>query len=89
VLNDCGVIYLVLNRPIFMQMCMLSMLSLRKSGYEGPIAIATNVDHDIWQCAAELWNQELIGRYNFIKLIEDGSEAKNVFQRFTKPASIA
>src|SRR6266571_24215 len=68
VLNDCGVIYLVLNRPIFMQMCMLSMMSLRKSGYEGPIAVVTDLGADVCREAARQGNQEEPPEFQLIAL---------------------
>jgi hypothetical protein len=68
VLNDCGVIYLVLDRPIFMQMCMLSMMSLRKSGYEGPIAVVTDLTADVSRDAAERLGQGLPANFQLISL---------------------
>ncbi len=67
-MNDCGVIYLVLNRPIFMQMCMLSMMSLRKSGYEGPIAVATDFGADAWRDAEERFGALPSPRFQIIPL---------------------
>ena len=67
-MNDCGVIYLVLNRPIFMQMCMLSMMSLRKSGYEGRIAVATDFGADAWRNAEQGFGQLPSPRFQVIPL---------------------
>lgn len=40
-----------------MQMCMLSMMSLRKSGYDGPIALVTDLGTDVARDSAERLGQ--------------------------------
>src|SRR5687767_3479507 len=45
-MDELGVIYLATGRLTFVQMCMLSMASLRSRGFRGPVAIVSDLPSD-------------------------------------------
>lgn len=47
-MEESGIVYLALNGLAYMQMAMVSMTSVRRSGYRGPIVVVTDLPTDLW-----------------------------------------
>lgn len=55
-MDDFGVIYLATGRLMFAQMCMLSIASLRRSGYRGPVTVFTDLPRKEWKRMRSLFS---------------------------------
>jgi hypothetical protein len=84
-MEGLGVIYLALGRLTFAQMCMLSIASLRRSGYRGPISIFTDLPHEDWIRMEILFRGLGDLEYSVRRLIppEEASEEEQVRWRKT------
>lgn len=54
VADECGVLYLALERPSLAAVCLLSIASLRRSGYSGEVLILSDLPPELWLGARPL-----------------------------------